>query len=137
MKASWRRRQQRRREKEVSRPPPGPSPPPADEWLQPWIERVEDDPECTQLSEDLQSYAEMQVRKYKKEIEDNLGDKFTVDLLWPGTGYNSVACGGTIPTFAHPSELGVLDGVWFAFCVDLAFTYLFWFVPFIPLGGTL
>lgn len=82
---------------------------------------VQEDAACQKLLEDLSAYALYCVTKNEADIRDTLRQRvkvqawpvdekgaFEVDVLWPGAGYNSVACGGSFEVLALLEQRGLM-----------------------------
>ncbi|CAJ1337945.1 unnamed protein product [Effrenium voratum] len=85
------------------------------------LKEVQEDPACKKIIEDSLSYAVYAVAKNDSDIKDTLrnrikvrswpsvGEKIELDILWPGAGYNSVACGGSFEVLAQLQKQGLLE----------------------------
>lgn len=84
------------------------------------LKEVQEDEACQKLIEDLLSYAIYAVAKNEADIRDTLRNRIKVqawpldekgavevDLLWPGAGYNSVACAGSFEVLAVLEKKGL------------------------------
>ncbi|CAE6971242.1 Ufd1l [Symbiodinium natans] len=77
------------------------------------LKEVQEDEACKKLLDDLLGYAVYAVTKHEADIKDTIKNRvkvrqwpvdasgvLEVDLVWPGAGYNSVACGGSFAVMA-------------------------------------
>lgn len=82
------------------------------------LAEVDADERCQRLMVDLPKYAQDKLERHLPEIRNNLTREAqahpmwegTVDILWPGSGYNSAACGGNFEVLALLEREGMKFG---------------------------
>jgi len=85
------------------------------------LKEVQEDEACRKLLEDSLAYAVYAVTKNEAEIRDTIRNRVKVqdwpvdekgavelDLLWPGAGYDSVACAGSFEVLSLLAKKGLL-----------------------------
>eukprot|EP00439_Symbiodinium_sp_Y106_P031532 s5663_g3.t2 len=85
------------------------------------LKEVCEDEACKKLLDDLLGYAVYAVTKHEADIKDTLKNRIKVrrwpvdasgtlevDVIWPGAGYNSVACGGSFAVLSLIEAWGLL-----------------------------
>ncbi|CAE7553881.1 Ufd1 [Symbiodinium sp. CCMP2592] len=104
--------------------PPAPAPAPASfcgATVPKLRTEVCEDEACKKLLDDLLGYAVYAVTKHEADIKDTLKNRIQVrrwpvdasgtlevDVIWPGAGYNSVACGGSFAVLSLIEAWGLL-----------------------------